>query len=173
MRQDGGMPRVTREATTEDAADVADLLRRLWAAAGPNALGYSGATDTVMEDLAKREAIIERLGGPDRRIFLSGEEDGWLGFAATRRLDQTQCELAGILVTEEATGRGVGRALMAAVAASARRDGFEVLVVRTEVDNERAIAFYRSTGFMDVGRDVEDVDGTHVPVVELRLILEP
>jgi dTDP-4-amino-4,6-dideoxy-D-galactose acyltransferase len=157
-----------REATADDVGDIATLLRRLWAAAGPDAPGYAGATDAGIEELAQPPAIEERLGRPDRRMFLAGDEDDWLGFAATRRIDAARCELAGILVLEEATGRGVGSALVAAAVARARIDGATQMIVRTEVGNDRAIAFYRSAGFTPTEETVEMVGDTPVPVVELE-----
>jgi predicted GNAT family acetyltransferase len=48
-------------------------------------------------------------------------------------------------------GRGVGRALMAAAEAHALERGLVSMRLEVRVDNVRAIAFYRSLGYEDVG----------------------
>ncbi|MFG2669743.1 GNAT family N-acetyltransferase [Streptomyces sp. NPDC048445] len=51
-----------------------------------------------------------------------------------------------------AHGRGVGRALTAALIADARETGIEVLTLDARGDNTNALHLYRSLGFTEYGR---------------------
>jgi ribosomal protein S18 acetylase RimI-like enzyme len=145
-----------------------EALRELWAGAGPDAPGYAGATDAIVEELTTADAVLERLGGPERRLFLAGDGTRWLGLAATKRIDGETSELAGILVRGDAAGRGVGTALVREAVGRSRDDGAVRMIVSTEVDNDRAIAFYRSRGFVVTGERVEAAGEQEVPVVMLE-----
>ena len=63
--------------------------------------------------------------------------------------------ISNLCVFEEADrGRGVGRALMDAILTEARRSGARMAVLETQSCNERAIAFYRRSGFRLIGCDL-------------------
>lgn len=53
--------------------------------------------------------------------------------------------------------RGIGRALIAAVEAWAREQGFSELASDTEVANERGIAAHHRLGFREVERTIQFV----------------
>ena len=59
------------EATAADAGAVAAFFWEAWQQAGPNAPGFVGATDEIIGELTTQAAIVERLRGPDRRMFLA------------------------------------------------------------------------------------------------------
>ncbi|MFQ5518169.1 MAG: GNAT family N-acetyltransferase, partial [Acidimicrobiia bacterium] len=59
-------------------------------------------------------------------------------------------------------------ALVERMVATARAAGHVKMIVHTETDNDRAVGFYGAMGFTTVGSTVEDVEGTHVDVWELR-----
>lgn len=163
-----------REATEADAARIGSFLRAAWAESGPDAPGFAGATDEVIDEIARPDAVRARLGGPTRRMVIAvggdvdAEVDGEVvGFAALRTIDDDATELAGIVVRRTWAGHGVGSELTRRALDLARADGAASLVVRTEVDNTAAIAFYESLGFVRHRRDVERVGDTDVAVVEL------
>lgn len=74
--------------------------------------------------------------------LIAGDREGLLHY---RALSDDVCEI----VTLEAfrTGRGIGTALIEAMAAMARSDGHAQLVVVTTNDNLDALRFYQSRGF--------------------------
>jgi putative acetyltransferase len=165
-------PPTVREATPADVDAFAAFFRTAWREAGPEAPGFAGATDEVIDELTTRTAVLDRLGGPDRRMYLAWSSAEVVGFAATRRIDEGTVELAGIIVLGRATGRGIGSRLVQAAIDAARGDGYGRMIVRTETTNDTAQAFYRRSGFSVVGDSVEDVDGTAIPVVELAMALD-
>lgn len=162
-----------RDAVPADAAAIGEFFRAIWRDAGPDAPGFAGATAEVIEEIAAPEAVRARLGGPTRHMVIAVERDDVIGFAATRADDvhAVEVELAGIVVRAAWAGRGVGRAMVREALDGCRRRGAGSAVVRTEVDNEAAIAFYRSLGFERRGETVEQVGDVEVPVVELVLAL--
>ncbi len=56
-------------------------------------------------------------------------------------------ELKRLIVAPEARGLGIGRALMGAVEATARREGLSVLRLETGPGNVHALALYREAGW--------------------------
>jgi ribosomal protein S18 acetylase RimI-like enzyme len=83
----------------------------------------------------------------DRRLVGLGY---WLRYA--RPTHRPHADLEKIAVDAAAHGRGVGRALTAALIADARRAGIEVLTLDARGDNSNALRLYRSLGFTEYGR---------------------
>ena len=61
--------------------------------------------------------------------------------------DLPAAEVLSIVVSSDAGGKGVGKALMAAAFEEFKRRGIDVVKVAVGSDNEAANAFYRSCGF--------------------------
>lgn len=101
-----------------------------------------------------RDFIRERLERGESAIFLAEDESGnALGFVQlfpsftsveARRL----WVLNDLFVSEEARGRGVGRALMNAARDHAVRTGAKRLTLETMEDNRRAWSLYESLGYV-------------------------
>ncbi|MFJ9736990.1 GNAT family N-acetyltransferase [Streptomyces sp. NPDC101166] len=83
----------------------------------------------------------------DRRLVGLGY---WLRHA--RPTHRPHADLEKIAVAPAAQGRGVGRALTAALVADARAAGIEVLTLDARGDNAGALHLYRSLGFAEYGR---------------------
>lgn len=158
---------VVSEATDADIDAIAAFFWEGWRQAGPDAPGWAGASESVMEELTDPELLLARIGGPDRRMWLAWEDDRVVGFAATRRLDEEVVELAGIVVLQDQLGQGIGSPLLVAAVSAAERAGFARMVVRTEASNARAAGFYRARGFEDSAVVDEVVEGEKVQVLEL------
>jgi len=138
-----------------------------WRQSGPDAPGFAGASDEVIAELATPDAIRERIGGPDRRMFLAWENGRVVGFAAAKRVDTDSVELAGIIVLPSCTGRGVGAELVNEALRSARSESYRSVIVRTETTNDSARAFYEALGFVLERSTIEHVDDISVEVWEL------
>ncbi|WP_377267046.1 GNAT family N-acetyltransferase [Peterkaempfera sp. SMS 1(5)a] len=83
----------------------------------------------------------------DRRLVGLGY---WLRYA--RPTHRPHADLEKLAVDAAAHGRGIGRALTAALIADARRAGIEVLTLDARGDNDHALRLYRSLGFTEYGR---------------------
>ncbi|MER7789873.1 GNAT family N-acetyltransferase [Streptomyces sp. NPDC097640] len=83
----------------------------------------------------------------DRRLVGLGY---WLRYA--RPTHRPHADLEKIAVAAAVHGRGVGRALTAALIADAREAGIEVLTLDARGDNANALRLYRSLGFTEYGR---------------------
>jgi ribosomal protein S18 acetylase RimI-like enzyme len=156
------------EAGPSDADDISRFLWAAWHEAGAEALGWTGASEEVMKDLTRRDAILDRLGGPTRRMFIARTPDGIVGLAATRHGEGDEGELAGVIVLQGMVGRGIGTPLVELAVAALASDGCSRVVVTTEQANDRALRFYRSRGFEEVSRRAEEVEGAVVDTVELE-----
>ncbi len=159
---------VVAEASIADAAAFARFFRRAWEESGPDAPGFVGATDAVIDELTTREAIVARMGGPERRMYLAWIDGDVVGFAATRRVDEVEVELAGVVVLSGVAGRGIGTQLVELAVASALSEGYERMFVHTEVANDRALSLYERLGFTRTAVISEEVDGSDVEVWELE-----
>ncbi|PWU51484.1 GNAT family N-acetyltransferase [Micromonospora globispora] len=83
----------------------------------------------------------------DRRLVGLGY---WLRYA--RPTHRPHADLEKIAVDAAAQGRGVGRALTAALISDAQEAGIEVLTLDARGDNTNALHLYRSLGFTEYGR---------------------
>ncbi|MBO0915264.1 GNAT family N-acetyltransferase [Streptomyces laculatispora] len=70
----------------------------------------------------------------------------------TRPTHRPHADLEKIAVAAAAHGRGIGRALTAALIADAEQAGIEVLTLDARGDNSAALHLYRSLGFTEYGR---------------------
>ncbi len=87
---------------------------------------------------------------------LVADEDGPLGYAVVRRIDKAghvfalpRCtaEVEPLGIAASARRRGIGRALMAAAEAQARRWGASAMLLSVVGFNEDALRFYRALGY--------------------------
>lgn len=83
----------------------------------------------------------------DRRLVGVGY---WLRYA--RPTHRPHADLEKLAVDAGVHGRGIGRALAAALIADAREAGIEVLTLDARGDNTHALHLYRSLGFTEYGR---------------------
>ena len=156
-------------AELRDVAKLTSFFRQAWGeAGGQGALGFTGATEDTINEIASEEFLRKRLRNPDVRIWIVEEAGRVLGFAATRRVDHERIELSGIVVLESTTSRGIGTLLAEKALADAREARFRKVVVKTETKNDRAIGFYRKLGFAIMGEGREPVEGGNVPVTILE-----
>jgi ribosomal protein S18 acetylase RimI-like enzyme len=119
-----------RRAAAEDAEAVAAVSRRAFAA------GWS------------RDAYAAEAGREDA-LFLVAVDESIVGYALARVQDE-EARLLDFAASYD--GRGVGRALWAALADAARSCGARVLTFEVSERNRRARAFYARAGARVVGR---------------------
>lgn len=159
------------EATHEDVTAISAFFNEAWRQAGPDTPGFAGADDDVIAEISAPETIKERIGGPERRMFLARLDRTVVGFSASRRLTAETVELAGIVVLQSMVGQGIGRPLAEATIEAARSRGFRRMTVSTEVDNDRALGFYQTLGFTPTAVSETVVEGVPVEVQNLELTL--
>ena len=96
---------------------------------------------------------------PGRGVFLVAYvEDEAVGCGAVRLLGGEGAEIKRMYVREAARGRGVGRAMLAALEAEARALGARRLLLETGERQHEAICLYESAGFVRIERFGEYVD---------------
>jgi GNAT superfamily N-acetyltransferase len=160
-----------RRATLEDVESLREFILRAWDEAGPGALGWTGASDDAVSEIATSGFLSSLLRRDGVSVFIAVDEGVTVGFGSLSEMDGGFVELSGIVVLESMTGRGIGSGLLGATREEARAEGYRRMVVRTEAFNERAIDFYRGRGFELKGRHLEEVRGAKVELVELELEL--
>lgn len=158
-------------ASRDHIPALGTFLLKAWEEAGPAALGWTGATDETIREIASEASLGNLLSRSDSAVLVAVEDGEVVGFAVTRRMNDGSLELAGIIVLESRTGQGIGSALMARAKEAAREAGFPRMVVRTESVNERAISFYRRHGYELVDVRKEGVRGREVELAVLHLDL--
>jgi putative acetyltransferase len=83
-----------------------------------------------------------------RGAFLIATRSGLpIGCGAVRRIDERLGEIKRMYVTPGQRGHGVGRTLLAALEAEARRLGVSRLVLETGLRQQEALGLYESAGF--------------------------
>ncbi len=90
----------------------------------------------------------------NRPAFLVAEEGGLLGYATYAQFrggdGYAACMEHSINLAPAAMGKGVGRALMAAVEGHARAQGAHQMIAGISVENTAAIAFHSAVGYAHI-----------------------
>jgi len=110
----------------------------------------------TFETRARRSQEVAGWLDEGRPFLVAAEEDGTvLGFA---RLSPYSVRKAyagvgehGVYVAPDARGRGIGLALLEALAAAAEAAGYHKLTSRVFTTNAASLALHRATGFTEVG----------------------
>ncbi|HMD79369.1 MAG TPA: GNAT family N-acetyltransferase [Nitrososphaerales archaeon] len=156
------------EAVRRDIPQVRTFILDAWMIAGSSAWGWTGASEENVQGLASSEHLTQLISNPKVRILLAREDGRIVGLAATRESDAHTLELAGIIVDERHTGKGVGTALAKKALGIAADSRYKEVLVKTETFNKRALAFYGSMGFVQTGVTTEDVDGKSITLSVLK-----
>jgi GNAT superfamily N-acetyltransferase len=126
-----------RAAGIEDAAEIARLAGELGYPVSPS-------------DMAARLAAL--LPQPWQRVTVADGGAALLGWiAAERRLtleSGERVEIVGLVVGAAARRGGIGRRLVADAEEWARRQGFDAIVVRSNVARELSHPFYERLGYV-------------------------
>jgi ribosomal protein S18 acetylase RimI-like enzyme len=141
---------VVRTANLRDAGDAASLVAVLDSYAADPVGGGRPLADGVRATLAAK--LDEQ---PNAVVFVATENDVCVGIAicfigfstfAARPL----LNVHDLAVLPACRGRGIGRALLAAVERHARERGCCKLTLEVQDSNARALGLYRSFGFDDL-----------------------
>ena len=111
------------------------------------------SSDEVAELLDHVVRAVEAGDGALRAAYLDRRLVGlgyWLRY--TRPTHRPHADLEKVAVDHAVHGRGIGRALTAALVDDARAAGVEVLTLDARGDNANAQRLYRSLGFIEYGR---------------------
>jgi len=84
---------------------------------------------------------------PSGALLLAYCEGAAAGCVALRRIDSAACEMKRMFVYPQLHGKGVGRALGAAVVSEAKSAGYSVMRLDTSVRQMEAQHLYASLGF--------------------------
>ena len=77
------------------------------------------------------------IGNPNLKVFIGKTGEEVVGFCAIRKMDCQLLELAGIIVREDQTGKGIGNDLLEMAKKEAVESGFTTMLVKTESTNKR------------------------------------
>jgi L-amino acid N-acyltransferase YncA len=137
-----------RRATRDDLVAITDIYN--------DAVAKTTATfDTEPKSLVERGAWLSNHGAR-HPVFVAetapGKVDGWasLGAWSDRKAYDDTAEVS-IYVRAETRGQGLGRALLAALLAHARKHGFHTLIARIADANEVSLRLHESQGFVKIG----------------------
>jgi len=130
----------------------------------PDVAALIGALDRELDQLypepgANHFRLDPEEVEPERGVFLLARLDGVaVGCGAVHLLDPATAEMKRMFTARSARGRGVGRALLSALEAEARRLGVTRLVLETGARQVEAMALYTNHGFVPIASFGEYVD---------------
>jgi GNAT superfamily N-acetyltransferase len=169
------MDHSVRRGTVDDAAGIAAVHVASWQVA------YRGLLPTAFLDalsVADRQTRWSHtLANPGPRIdtLVATLADRIVGFAGVglRRCENPRDddgELYAIYLHPDRWGHGIGFHLQSTALARLRELGFTTATLRVLSGNERAISFYRRTGWQENGATGVHtfLDGTRLPEIELH-----
>lgn len=101
-------------------------------------------------DLVDVHAAFTHVGG----LFLVAEHDGHLvGMGGFRPNANGQAEVLRVRTHPAMRRRGIGQSLMSALEMRAREQGLTEMFLDTATNQPEAVAFYRSLGYHEAGRE--------------------
>jgi len=137
-------------------------------------LEHAAATEPWHEPPTSTAGWRGLLVMPGAFTLIAGGTDGPVGYAYARTAAD-EAELLAIGVVPSARRLGIGRALLAGVAAQVRRRGARALFLEVAAPNAAARRLYAAAGFVEVGRrpDYYRSDSGRVAALVMRLDLRP
>lgn len=154
-----------RKATPDDARSLAELAESTFR----ETFGASNAREDMDQHCRAHygEAIQAReISDPDRLTLVSADGDRLVGFAQLRWGAAPECvkaaspgEIQRLYVAGNWHGRGVAQELMRACLEAMAARGSDAVWLGVWERNPRAIAFYRKSGFVEVGDHVFALGG--------------
>jgi ribosomal protein S18 acetylase RimI-like enzyme len=162
---------IVRPGRKNDARRLGEFFMEAWRESGPDALGFTGANEESIKEIASEEFLTQRLISFNTRIIVAEGGPKIVGYASIGRSTGKEVELTGIVVLRRFSGKGIGTRLARKALEVAKKQGFNHMIVKTEVFNRRAIGFYKNNGFTESGKTVEKLGRMKVPlqVLERRL----
>lgn len=130
-----------RDARPQDAAAIADLLTQL---------GYPTEEEAVEGRLDRLKVVGDCVAVAELEGHVVGLVHLQVSPAIER--DRPEAKLGALVVDGAHRGRGVGRLLVEAMEAEARRRGCELLFLTTSERRDEAHAFYERLGLAQTGR---------------------
>lgn len=114
----------------------------------------------------RTEVVAAQLADPSSTVLLAYEAAQLVGYAQVRLSAPPPCvtepapvELARLYLSSAATGRGIGRQVLQAAFAEARRLARRTMWLGVYDRNVRAVRFYTRAGFVAVGERPVDFAG--------------
>ena len=133
-------------------------------------LGWDGTLEDSIEQFEAKGQLtdmdnVQQHYFSNRGLFLAALDAGTLvGTGAVRKIDDATAELKRMWLLEEYQGKGIGYRLITRLFDFARGQGYERIILETSIQQERAIAFYRQIGFIDMQIPDSDEDDLHMEI---------
>ncbi|MNK25479.1 Spermidine N(1)-acetyltransferase [compost metagenome] len=145
-----------RVSELRDAAELIEIDKLVW---------NSETTPAVLQPVTRENFLQQNPPGSQLVAVMGETVCGYLGFFCPTPLQSnSHVYEINIAVHPSYQRIGIGRALMDGMKQYAALQGRRKLCLRVLATNEKAIEFYRSCGFMEQGRLVEEfyLDGRYV-----------
>jgi GNAT superfamily N-acetyltransferase len=150
-----------RLATPSDRDAIVSLMQRAYRG-DESRLGWTSEADLIDGERITPEAIDQVLQNPLHRLLIAKNGEGQLiGCADIEHLSETPdtCNFGKFAVEPSRQGGGVGKVLMEAAEAEARRSFAANRMIMTVIQGRDAlIAFYARRGFAATGNSVSMAD---------------
>ncbi len=159
------------EFCENDISHLKSFILDAWRLAGPSGLGWTGATDENIREIASDSFLKGLLEEADVKLFICRKRQQIVGFCAIRGINAKSVELTGIIVRQNHLGKGLGSELFKFAKRVAAELGFATMLVKTESNNLRALHFYSQMGFVIKGKVFEVMNDEKVSLTILRLKL--
>lgn len=162
-----------RPARPNDISKLSRFMVKAWQEAGPEALGFRGATSEAVLEITSERFLQRRLASPGTQLIVADDGSGFIGMASLRAVSPRETELTGMAVLKGFSDAGVETRLLNKATDAARRRGYRLLLAKTEMADERAVRFYVESGFTQSGKTTLKVGRTKLGFLLMEMKLSP
>lgn len=153
---------VVRQAGSEDIATIIQLAQRIWRAHYPGIISAE-QIEFMLSTMYAPKRIAAEIADLTATYLIAEQEQTAIGFAAVGPAHgPSTAKLHKLYVLPDHQGNGVGRALMTAAFAAARKMGKTLLILAVNKGNQKAIAAYTKWGFTRRESVTVDIGGGFV-----------
>jgi ribosomal protein S18 acetylase RimI-like enzyme len=151
-----------RQIAKEELFKVQGIAHQTW----PSTFGAILSVEQIdymlhwMYDLQLLESQVEK----GHTFLIAEAQETAIGFAGFELFykEGTKAKLHKLYLLPSSHGKGTGKALLQEVASRARAAGQQILTLNVNKDNQKAIDFYTSQGFVEIYKEVIDIGNGYV-----------
>lgn len=159
---------IIQRAKIEEVHEIKKLLSETWL----HTYGDIYSADTIKNittEWHNPELLVKQILDPDIYFSIAREQNQIIGLITIRQMDKNILNMYRLYIHPDYQRKGIGSKLI--IEALKVFKEHKKLRIGVEEENKRAISFYLSKGFKDIGRKIEKVGTDSISIIEMEKLI--